>query len=61
MSTHIESELDSPHVESELPRDEAGEIEPDGGPRELESAFLSIAMFGGLILFGISCMVFGWG
>lgn len=29
-------------------------------PSEWESAFLSIALFGGLILFGIGCFVFGW-
>ncbi|WIY83717.1 hypothetical protein [Propionimicrobium sp. PCR01-08-3] len=32
----------------------------DAPPRELESALLSVALFGGLILFGIGCMVFGW-
>ncbi|MBK7821029.1 MAG: hypothetical protein IPJ61_08115 [Tessaracoccus sp.] len=32
----------------------------DPEPRELESALLSLALFGGLILFGIGCMVFGW-
>lgn len=29
-------------------------------PSEWESAFLSIALFGGLILFGVGCVLFGW-
>ena len=29
-------------------------------PSEWESAFLSIALFGGLILFGVGCLLFGW-
>lgn len=29
-------------------------------PSEWESALLSIALFGGLILFGVGCFVFGW-
>ena len=32
----------------------------DPPPRELESALLSLALFGGLVLFGVGCMVFGW-
>lgn len=32
----------------------------DPPPRELESALLSLVLFGGLIVFGISCVVFGW-
>lgn len=36
------------------------EIEEDGGPRELESALLTLALFGGLVVFGIGCMVFLW-
>ncbi len=36
------------------------EHEEDAAPRELESALLTLAMFGGLVIFGIGCMVFGW-
>ena len=41
-------------------RPESAEWEEDYKPSEWESAFLSIALFGGLILFGIGCFVFGW-
>lgn len=34
--------------------------EEDAGPRELESAFLTIAMFGGLVVFGVGCTLLGW-
>ena len=41
--------------------DASGELEEDEyRPSEWESAFLSIALFGGLILFGVGCFVFGW-
>ena len=41
---------------------ESGEPDVDEfRPSEWESAFLSIALFGGLILFGAGCMLFGWG
>lgn len=30
-------------------------------PSEWESAFLSLALFGGLVLFGVGCVLFGWG
>ena len=34
--------------------------EEDFRPSEWENAFLSIALFGGLILFGVGCVLFGW-
>lgn len=34
-------------------------VEPSAG-RELESALLSIVLFGGLIAFGLGCMLLGW-
>jgi hypothetical protein len=37
------------------------EVDEEYRPSEWESAFLSIALFGGLILFGVGCFVFGWG
>ncbi|HHV22072.1 MAG TPA: hypothetical protein GXZ30_11155 [Propionibacterium sp.] len=35
---------------------------PDYGPppSEWESALLTICMFGGLVIFGIGCLLFGW-
>ena len=36
------------------------DLDDEYRPSEWESAFLSIALFGGLILFGIGCFVFGW-
>jgi hypothetical protein len=33
----------------------------DYRPSEWESAFLSIALFGGLIIFGVGCLLFRWG
>lgn len=34
--------------------------EEDAAPRELESALLTLSMFGGLLVFGVGCMVFLW-
>lgn len=36
------------------------EPEEDEGPSELESALLTIALFGGLVVFGIGCIFFLW-
>ncbi len=36
------------------------DTEEETEPRELESALLTIAMFAGLIIFGIGCMTFFW-
>ena len=32
----------------------------EAAPRELESAVLTIVLFGGLVVFGIGCMMFLW-
>mgnify|MGYP006900553354 CR=1 FL=1 len=34
--------------------------EEEAGPREWESALLSIVLFAGLIVFAVSCTMFGW-
>lgn len=34
--------------------------EEDASPRELESALLTLAMFGGLIVFVVGCTMLGW-
>lgn len=34
------------------------ECEEEAGPRELESALLTIALFGGLVVFGVGCTAF---
>lgn len=34
--------------------------EEDAEPRELESALLTLALFGGLVVFGIGCMTVLW-
>jgi len=39
---------------------ELTDIDEEAAPRELESAFMTIAMFGGLVVFGIGCMLFLW-
>ena len=49
MSTDAELELENRETEEE-----------DPPPRELESALLSVALFGGMILFAVSCTMFGW-
>lgn len=36
------------------------ETEEEAQPRELESAFLTISMFVGLVIFGVGCMMFLW-
>lgn len=58
MSSDIKASLDAQDVQV---HDVENEI-PDYGPRpsEWESAFLTICMFGGLVIFGIGCLVFGW-
>lgn len=57
MSTEVEPDIEA----TAQPEFEAPESEEDPGPRELESALLSIAMFGGLIVFAIGCTMFLWG
>lgn len=47
--------------EVRIPQPTEWEADDDYRPSEWESAFLSIALFGGLILFGVGCFVFGWG
>lgn len=37
------------------------EIPEDDETNELEGALLSLCLFGGLLLFGLGCMIFGWG
>lgn len=32
----------------------------DQRPSELENAFLTIVLFGGLVVFGLGCMLFLW-
>lgn len=32
----------------------------DERPSELENAFLTIVLFGGLVVFGLGCMLFLW-
>lgn len=49
MSTDLHSDT-TPEVEEE----------ENSGPSELESAFLTVAMFGGLVVFGVGCTLFGW-
>ena len=41
---------------------EPAEPEPDedAAPSELESALLTLVLFGGLVVFGIGCMMFLW-
>lgn len=39
---------------------EPTDLDQDAAPRELESALLTIAMFSGLVVFGIGCMFFLW-
>lgn len=40
---------------------DADEFQAEGNPpSELESALLTIAMFGGLVIFGVGCTMFGW-
>lgn len=43
----------TPHAEP-VPEEE------DRGPSELESAFLTLVLFGGLILFAVGCMTVLW-
>lgn len=52
-------ESTEPHV-GENSRPEEYQPNEEYRPSEWESAFLSIALFGGLILFGIGCVLFGW-
>lgn len=47
-------------IESAEPVIQEYQPEEEFRPSEWESALLSIALFGGLILFGIGCFVFGW-
>ena len=32
----------------------------DAGPSELESALLTLVLFGGLVVFAVGCMLFLW-
>lgn len=36
------------------------DTDEEAAPREIESALLTIAMFAGLVIFGIGCMMFLW-
>lgn len=36
---------------------EPRELEEEAAPRELESALLTLSMFGGLLVFGLGCML----
>lgn len=36
------------------------EVDEDAAPSELESALLTIVLFGGLVVFGLGCMFFLW-
>ena len=39
----------------------APEVPVETGTNEWENALLSICLFGGLVVFGLGCMLFGWG
>lgn len=58
MSTKSSSPIES--TTTDLRSAEPGESEEDAAPRELESALLTLAMFGGLVVFGVGCMMLGW-
>jgi|GEM_PF-6246681 len=58
MSTHSEP-IDTTNL-TDRQIQELVESDEDAGPREIESALLTIAMFAGLVLFGIGCMFFLW-
>lgn len=40
--------------------EEPEEPDEDAAPRELESALLTLAMFGGLVVFAVGCTMLGW-
>lgn len=42
------------------PHAEPAPEEEERGPSELESAFLTLVMFGGLLVFAVGCMTFLW-
>lgn len=52
MSTEPASGVERPEP---APDDQEG-----GGPSELESALLTIVLFGGLVVFAIGCTMFLW-
>lgn len=58
MSSDIES--DRRHAEDQDAEVEEPEEDEYEKPSELESALLSISMFGGLVVFGVSCTLFIW-
>lgn len=51
-------------MSTNLPEDDfdadAYQREHGGGASGWESAFLTIVMFGGLVIFGVGCVVFDW-
>lgn len=55
-----EARLESGSLRPEQALDQPPGTEDEFRPSEWESAFLSIALFGGLILFGVGCVLFGW-
>ena len=58
MSTHFEPSDTFYLTDRQLQTPD--DLEEDPPPRELESALLTIAMFAGLVVFGIGCMFFLW-
>lgn len=44
----------------DISNEAAEEVDQPGPARELESALLSIVLFGGLVAFGLGCMLLGW-
>ncbi|WP_454084810.1 hypothetical protein [Georgenia sp. Marseille-Q6866] len=42
------------------PGDPVPDEQEDSAPSELESAFLTLVLFGGLLVFAVGCMTFLW-
>lgn len=60
METEFNAQSGEAQFDCDLASAQQTDLE-DPPPRELESALLSIALFGGLIVFGVGCMLFiGW-
>jgi len=59
MSTESSSRVQNAETTG-LHSGEPEESEEDASPHELESALLTLAMFGGLVVFVVGCTMLGW-
>ena len=59
MSTKSPSPVENAQTTGPRPA-EPEPVEEESAPRELESALLTLAMFGGLVVFAVGCMALGW-